>query len=342
MSKSSAMDLRSDTVTQPTKEMKAAMLRAPLGDDVFVEDPTINALEKKMALMFGHEAALFCSSGTQTNQIAIKAHTQPGDEIICHELSHIYQYEAGGISFNSGCGVHLTRGARGLLSPEDVEQGIRNDDIHFPKSRLISIENTANKAGGTCYTLDEVKAIRKVAKEHGIPLHMDGARFFNAWVSTKEPLTSWGAQFDSISICLSKGLGCPVGSVLIGHREFIAKSRRIRKILGGGMRQAGVLAAAGLYALDHHIERLALDNAAATTCASTLHELSWVEQVIEPESNVLIFQTKNPAQEIVEALHVKGVKAMAIDAHKVRFVFHLDINQEMLNALDTHLRRLYL
>jgi threonine aldolase len=336
------IDLRSDTITKPTDGMRKAMANAEVGDDVFMEDPTVNALEERMAKMFGHEASLFCSSGTQTNQIAINGHTRPGEELICHELSHIYQYEGGGIAFNSGCSTKFLNGPKGLINPEEIAGAVRSDDVHFPRTTLLSVENTMNKAGGTCYSFDQLKALSTEAKKHGLKYHLDGARFFNAWVNSREPLEDWGGIFDSISICLSKGLGCPVGSLLIGSKEFIDEARRVRKRFGGGMRQAGILAAAGLYALDHQLDRLSEDNQAATQCAKTLKSCDWVDEVVEPESNILKFAARTSAHDVLERLAKENVSALALTDRYVRFVFHIDVTQEMLKELDETLRRLYI
>ncbi|TAH01906.1 MAG: aminotransferase class I/II-fold pyridoxal phosphate-dependent enzyme, partial [Sphingobacteriales bacterium] len=253
-------DYRSDTVTRPTPAMLAAMMNAPLGDDVFGEDPTINQLEQLAAGTFGYEAAIFCPSGTMTNQIAIKCHTQPGDEVICDKNSHVYIYEGGGIAFNSGASVRLLEGDRGRITAEQVAESVNPDDVHRPISRLVSLENTCNRGGGSCYNLTEIEKIRKVCNQHGLILHLDGARLFNAMVARKEDPQAYGKLFHSISICLSKGLGAPVGSLLLGNQAFIKKARRVRKVFGGGMRQAGVLAAAGIYAMENHVERLTQDH----------------------------------------------------------------------------------
>ena len=250
------IDLRSDTVTKPTPAMLKAMVSAKVGDDVFGEDPTINELERLSADMFGMEAGLFCPSGTMTNQIAIKCHTQPGDEVICDESAHVYQYEGGGIAFNSSASVKLLYGDRGRINAEQVKAAINPDDSHKSRTSLVCLENTSNRGGGSCYNFSEIKAIKKVCTENSLILHLDGARLWNALIAKKETPKQYGEVFDSVSICLSKGLGCPVGSVLVGNKDFIKKARRIRKVLGGGMRQAGVLAAAGIYGLQNNFDRL--------------------------------------------------------------------------------------
>jgi threonine aldolase len=327
-----SIDYRSDTVTQPTPGMQEAMMKAKLGDDVFGEDPTINELEAKAAAMFGMEAGLFCPSGTMTNQIGIKMHTQPGDEVICDFLSHVYQYEGGGIAFNSGASVRLLTGDRGRINAQQVKEAINPDDVHKPHSSLVVLENTSNRGGGSCYELAEIEEIRKVCTENNLKLHLDGARLFNALVYKGQSAKDYGRLFDSISICLSKGLGCPVGSVLIGTKEDIKKARRIRKVFGGGMRQAGVLAAAGIYALDHHIERLAEDHAHAGQIETALLSHPLVEMVIPVETNIIIFQLKPAvtAAEMVEKLKAKGILCFATGKQTIRFVVHLDITEVMV------------
>jgi threonine aldolase len=326
------IDFRSDTVTKPTPAMQEAMQKAGLGDDVFGEDPTINELEAKTAAMFGMEAALFCPSGTMTNQIGIKMHTQPGDEVICDFLSHVYQYEGGGIAFNAGASVRLLTGDRGRITAQQVLEAINPDDVHKPHSSLVVLENTSNRGGGSCYELAEIEAIKKVCTESNLKLHLDGARLFNALVYKNQTAKDYGRLFDSISICLSKGLGCPVGSVLIGTKEDIKKARRIRKVFGGGMRQAGMLAAAGVYALDHHIERLAQDHAHAKQIEAALLSHPLVEAVIPVETNIIIFQLKPAvtAAEMVEKLKAKGILCFSTGKQTIRFVTHLDVSEEMV------------
>ncbi len=326
------IDYRSDTVTLPTPGMHEAMMKAPLGDDVFGEDPTINALETKAARLFGMEAALFCPSGTMTNQIGIKMHTQPGDEVICDFLSHVYQYEGGGIAFNAGASVRLLTGDRGRIAAGQVLDAINPDDVHKPKSSLVVLENTSNRGGGSCYELSEIEAIRAVCSQNKLKLHLDGARLFNALVYKQQSAKDYGRLFDSISICLSKGLGCPVGSVLIGTAADINKARRIRKVFGGGMRQAGVLAAAGIYALDHHIERLAQDHTHAKEIEAALLSNPLIESVLPVETNIIIFQLKPAvtAAEMVDKLKEKGILCFATGKQTIRFVTHLDVSAEMV------------
>ncbi len=320
------VDLRSDTVTQPTAEMKNVMLNAPLGDDVFNEDPTVNQLQDYAADLFGMEAALFCSSGTQTNQIAIKLHSQPGDEVICDALAHIYLYEGGGIAFNSGASVRLLQGNHGRFTAEDVIQNINDDNVHFPASRLVCIENTINKGGGVCWDFDALKSIQSVCKKNNIPFHLDGARLFNALVAKKENPKQYGELFDTISICLSKGLGAPVGSLLLGKKEHIYKARRIRKVLGGGMRQAGILAAAGLYALRNNIERLSEDHLKAQMISDALKTCLWVDSIYPVETNIVIFklQAQTPPSQLLQYLEQHNFKAVGMGSQLIRFVFHLD------------------
>ena len=332
------IDFRSDTVTLPTPAMLAYMQAAPVGDDVFGEDPSINALEAKTAGLFGMEAGLFCPSGTMTNQLAIKTHTQAGDEVICEELSHIYQYEGGGIASNSGASVKLLRGNRGRITAEQVLAAIHPEDVHKPISKLVSLENTCNRGGGACYDFSEIEAIQKVAKSNGLGLHLDGARIFNALVHKKEDPTQYGKVFDSISICLSKGLGAPVGSVLLGSTPFIKKARRWRKVFGGGMRQAGSLAAAGIYALDNHVERLKEDHIKALNIKDALLKKDFVKEIFEVETNIVIahIEGKYNATELAVALKEKNILVIAMTPALIRFVVHLDITNEMLaSTLET-------
>ncbi|HJW15581.1 MAG TPA: GntG family PLP-dependent aldolase [Flavisolibacter sp.] len=325
------IDFRSDTVTKPTKGMLEAMFNAPVGDDVFGEDPSINTLEVKAAAMFEMEAALFCPSGTMTNQIAIKCHTQPGDEVICDSTSHIYQYEGGGIAFNSGASVKLLDGNRGRIKAEKVLQGINPNDIHKAPTTLVSLENTSNRGGGSCYEMEDIENIRQVCDEHNIKLHLDGARLFNALVAKKQTPAQFGKAFHSISICLSKSLGCPVGSLLLGNKDFIIKARRYRKVFGGGMRQAGYLAAAGIYALEHNIDRLNEDHMHARQIAAALAEKDFVQEVYPVETNIIIFTLKQPgsAPELVARFKASQILVHAISSNQVRIVTHLDITPEM-------------
>jgi len=337
------IDFRSDTVTRPTPEMLKAMFAAQVGDDVLGDDPTVIELEAKAAAMFGMEAALFCASGTMANQIAIKAHTQPGDEVICHKLSHVYYYEGGGIAMNSGASVCLLDGDRGRITAADVEAHINPaGDPHRPLTKLVSVENTMNKGGGSIYDFNELYAIGNVCHDNGLKYHLDGARLFNALVETGESPLDYGNQFDSISICISKGLGAPVGSVLIGNKEFIWKARRIRKVFGGGMRQAGYLAAACIYALDHNIERLCDDNNRAKQLEKLLLTLPYVESVIPVQTNLVFFKLKPemPVNDFLQKLRENGIHAMALAPQEVRFVTHLDITDEMMEKVELVLKNL--
>jgi threonine aldolase len=318
--------------------MLAYMQSAPVGDDVFGEDPSINALEAKTAGLFGMEAGLFCPSGTMTNQLAIKTHTQAGDEVICEELSHIYQYEGGGIASNSGSSVKLLRGNRGRITAEQVLAAINPEDVHKPISKLVSLENTCNRGGGACYDFSEIEAIQKVAKSNGLGLHLDGARIFNAIVHKKEDPKQYGKVFDSISICLSKGLGAPVGSVLLGSTPFIKKARRWRKVFGGGMRQAGSLAAAGIYALDNNVQRLKEDHTKALAIKDALLKKDFVKEIFEVETNIVIahIEGKYNASQLAAALKEKNILVIAMTPALIRFVVHLDITNEMLaSTLET-------
>lgn len=336
------VNLVSDTVTRPTPDMLKAMMQAEVGDDVFGEDPTINALEGKAAAMFGKEAALFCPSGTMTNQIAIKVHTQPLDEVICDETSHVYQYETGGYAFNSGVAMNLLNGNNGKITAEQVAAAVKPVHDWLPISRLVVLENTCNKGGGSYYTLEEIRPISALCRERGLKLHLDGARLFNALVETGESTKDVGDQFDSISICLSKGLGAPVGSLLIGDADFIRQARRFRKVMGGGMRQAGYLAAAGIYALDHHVDRLKIDNDRARRIGAVLKGLPYVESVRPVQSNILIFDLKAPltAADYLEKLSAHGVMASPFGPKTVRFVTHLDLSEEMIERAIEVVRQL--
>lgn len=336
------IDFRSDTVTKPTPGMQEAMQQAAIGDDVFGEDPSINALESKTAELFGMQAAIYCPSGTMTNQIAIKCHTQPGDEIICDENSHIYQYEGGGIAFNSLCSVKLLAGNFGRISATQIEGAVQPDDVHRPISRLVSLENTSNRGGGSCYDFAEIQRIRAVCNKHQLALHLDGARLWNALIAKNESAIQYGQVFDSISVCLSKSLGCPVGSLLVGNHSFIKKARRIRKVFGGGMRQAGFLAAAGIYALDHYLERLKTDHSHAKRLESTLQNLPFVKIVLPVETNIVIFELQDglSAPALVNTLKERGILAYAIAPNRVRLVTHLDISSDMIDKTVEELNRI--
>ena len=328
------INLISDTVTRPTEPMRHAMFAAEVGDDVFREDPTVRRLEEMAAAMFGHEAALFCPSGTMTNQIAIKLHTRPLDEVICDEMSHIFQYEVAGYAFNSGVGVNLLRGENGILTAEMVESAIKPLADWLPKSRLAVLENTCNKGGGSFYRLDDVRPIRKICLERGLALHLDGARLFNALIETGESTRAWGSLFDSISICLSKGLGAPVGSLLIGNQAFINEGRRVRKVMGGGMRQAGYLAAAGIFALQNHIGRLKIDHQNARLLAETLAELPFATNIRPVKTNIVLFDlVDETAASFLEKLKSNGILASPFGPKTVRFVTHLDVSEHAIREV---------
>ena len=312
--------------------MMKAMMNARVGDDVFGEDPSINELENLVAKMFGLEASIFCPSGTMTNQIAIKCHTQPGDEVICDENAHVYQYEGGGIAFNSSASVKLLTGDRGRITAKQVKAAINPNDNHKAHTSLVCLENTSNRGGGSCYDFEEIKRISQVCTENNLRFHLDGARLFNALVEKNETTKQYGEIFDSISICLTKGLGCPVGSVLIGKSDFIKKARRVRKVLGGGMRQAGFLAAAGIYALQNHVDRLKEDHDHARQIADALRAKNFVKMILPVETNIIIFELDDSitAPEFVMKLKEKNVLGYAISPNRVRLVTHLDITEEMV------------
>jgi threonine aldolase len=334
------INLISDTVTRPTAPMLAAMMQAEVGDDVFREDPTMQRLEAYAADLFGHEAALFCPSGTMTNQIALKMHTRPLDEVICAEPSHIYQYETAGYAFHSGIGVQLIHAPNGILTAAQVEAAIRPRYDWLPISRLVVLENTCNKGGGSIYSIEAIRDIQAVCKRHGLALHLDGARIFNALVESTYSARDIGATFDSISICLSKGLGAPVGSLLIGNQSFIQEARRVRKVMGGGMRQAGYLAAAGLYALEHHVERLHDDHENARLLAATLAELNWVTNIRPVETNIVIFDLRQPATTAGFLAYAEsvGFRASAFGPETIRFVTHLDVSRDEVERVCAWLR----
>lgn len=335
------IDLRSDTVTMPTKEMQQAMWAAEVGDDVLGDDPTVTALQEKAAKLFGMQEALFCPSGTMTNQLAIRVHTQPGSDVICDKYSHIYLYEGGGIMLNALSSVKLIDGDRGRLTARQVASAISPEhDIHSTVTRLVSLENTMNKGGGCYYDFAEIEAIKKVCNDKNIPLHLDGARLFNALVETGERPDEYGQAFDSISICLSKGLGCPVGSLLLGTHEVIRKARRFRKVMGGGWRQAGFLAAAGIYALDHHVERLKEDHARARAIGEMFQHLPEVEEIYPVDTNIVIVRLAEEISEIdyVNKLAQQDILAVTFGKNLVRFVTHLDFTDDHLHELSKRIR----
>jgi threonine aldolase len=329
------IDLRSDTVTKPTPGMLQAMQNAKVGDDVFGEDPTIHELEEKAAAIFGHEAGLFCPSGTMTNQIAISVHTRPGDEVICSDVAHIYMYEGGGIARNSGASVKLLHGDRGRFNAAQVEAVINPGDDYYARTSLVSVEDTCNRGGGSVYEFDELQEIGALCKSKGLAYHNDGARVFNALQFSGYNPLAYGQLFDSISICLSKGLGAPVGSVLVGNKDFIKQARRVRKVFGGGMRQGGYLAAAGIYAIDHHVKRLAEDHNNAAEIAETLKQCGFVKSVMPAETNILVFELNHVSRaEFIATLKTKGVLVLPFGQNGIRMVFHFDIFPEMIQQLQ--------
>lgn len=327
------INLISDTVTRPTEGMLNAMMNAKVGDDVFKNDPTVNALETKVADYFGMEAALFFPSGSMTNQTAIKLHTQPGEQLICDKYAHVYNYEGGGVSFNSGVSCKLVDGHRGMMTASQVEAAINPPDFyHSPLTSLVCIENTTNKGGGACWDFKELKTIKSICDKHNLKYHLDGARLWNALVEKKESPKQYGELFDSISVCLSKGLGCPVGSVLVGDGELIHNAIRVRKVLGGGMRQAGFLAAAGIYAMDHHIERLAIDHQKAKQLGEVLRGLDVIKKVEPLETNIIIFEldeAKLTSDEFLGRLSEHQISIIGMGQGKLRMVTHLDYTDEM-------------
>lgn len=336
------IDLISDTVTRPTKEMLAAMMNAEVGDDVFKSDPTVTALQEKAAALFGMEDALFFPSGTMANQTAIKLHTQPGDKLFCDKWSHVYNYEGGGAAFNSGVSCKLIDGDRGMFTAEQLKvASAGRADIHVPYSRLVCVENTTNKGGGACWNFEELKKIRQVCLDQNLDYHLDGARLFNALVAKNETPKQYGELFDTISICLSKGLGAPVGSILLGSKTHIAKALRIRKLFGGAMRQVGFLAAAGIYALDNNIERLADDHKKAKEIEQLLNSLSYIKKVEPVETNIIIFYVKDHlnAEDFISKMEEKNILLTPMGDGKIRIVTHLDFSDQMLEKLLYELKR---
>ena len=329
------IDLRSDTFTKPTPDMKSFMMSAEVGDDVFGEDPTVNKLETLTASMFEMDAALFCPSGTMTNQIAIKCHTLPGNEVICEKNSHVYIYEGGGIAFNSNCQVKPIDGDRGRINVTQIESIINPEDIHKPVTALVSLENTSNRGGGSCYDFEDFEKIKTLCIENNIRLHLDGARLFNAIVAKNENPKNYGEVFDSISVCLSKGLGAPVGSLLLGNHKLIKQARRYRKVFGGGMRQAGYLAAAGIYALENNVKRLVVDHQHAKSIASILSTKDFIGEILPVETNIVMFEVngKFTAASFAEYLKEKNILCIPISATQVRMVTHLDVTPVMVERL---------
>ena len=330
------IDLISDTVTRPTSKMMDAMVKAKVGDDVFKMDPTVNALQEKAAKMFGMDDALFFPSGTMANQTAIKLHTNPGDKLICDKYAHVYNYEGGGAAFNSGVTCKLIDGDIGMFSAEQLKEAVAGrSDIHVPYSSLVCVENTTNKGGGACWDFSELEKIQKITKEDNLAFHLDGARLFNALVAKNETPHQYGKLFDTISICLSKGLGAPIGSILLGSKEHIAKALRIRKLFGGAMRQTGFLAAAAIYALDNHIERLAEDHSRAKEIGEVLQKVSYVTKVEPIETNIIIFYVdkKIGADNFIAKMKAKNILLIPMGEGRIRIVTHLDYTKEMHEIL---------
>ncbi|QNM86108.1 PLP-dependent transferase [Polaribacter pectinis] len=335
------IDLISDTVTKPTKDMLAAMMNAKVGDDVFKMDPTVNELQEKVAKMFGMEDALFFPSGTMANQAAIKLHTQPGDKLICDKYAHVYNYEGGGAAFNSGVTCKLIDGNRGMFTAAQLQEAVSGrNDIHVPFSSLVCIENTTNKGGGACWDFAELEKLQKISKENNLAFHLDGARLFNALVAKNETPQQYGQLFDTISICLSKGLGAPIGSILLGSKEHIAKALRIRKLFGGAMRQVGFLAAAAIYALDNHVERLAEDHKKAQEIGAVLKSVSYVTKVENIETNIIIFYVdeKIGADNFINKMKDKNILLTPMGEGRIRIVTHLDYTDEMHKILLSELK----
>jgi len=329
------IDLRSDTITKPTPDMLEAMQKASVGDDVYGEDPTVHELETMVADLFSMESALFCPSGTMANQIAIKCHTNPGDEVICDKLSHIYQYEGGGIAFNSGCQVKLIDGSFGKINASQVENHLNPSDIHKSNTALVSVENTSNRGGGSCYELKDLQDIKEICHKNNIGFHLDGARLWNAMVAKNQPASAFGQIFDSVSVCISKGLGAPVGSLLIGNHSFIHQARRYRKVFGGGMRQAGYLAAAGIFAIKHHLPKLAEDHQHAFLIAQALKKKKFVTEIFPVETNIIIFEVNGlyDAPGFCRFLKGHDILCTSISSHQIRMVTHLDITKKMVEKI---------
>ncbi|UCE94274.1 MAG: threonine aldolase [Flavobacteriaceae bacterium] len=341
--KKTEINLISDTITRPTKEMLSCMMEAEVGDDVFNSDPTVIQLQKKISTMFGTESALFFPSGTMANQTAIKLHTQPSDQLICDKYSHVYNYESGGASFHSGVSCKLIDGNRGMFKADQLKGMIHDPDKYYlPTTRLVVVENTTNKGGGACWDYEELVRIKNICEENNLSYHLDGARIFNALVAKNEDPKSYGNLFDTISICLSKGLGAPIGSLLLSSEENIQRAIRIRKLFGGGMRQVGYLAAAGIYALDHHVERLKEDHERAAVLGKALESSNWVDKVEPIETNIVIFQLKEGCDEniFIQLLEKHQIKMISMGEGKLRVVTHLDFNDQMLDRVLNVLKRI--
>ncbi len=335
------IDLRSDTITRPTADMREAMHEAEVGDDVYGEDRLMNQLQSSVAEMLGKEAGLFIPSGTMSNQLAIRSHTLPGDEIICEYDAHIFNYEGGGPALLSGVQIHPLSGDHGILDPDQIFEALRPEDHHYAQSRLIALENTHNRAGGVVYPLTVIESVAALAQKHGLLMHMDGARLMNAVIATGIDPAAYAEAFDSVSLCLSKGLGAPVGSVLVGNKDFINRAHRFRKMFGGGMRQVGSLAAAGLYALENNIERLAEDHHRAKELAKTCLELGVLENDIAwTQTNIVVMSFPDGNAEAIElAFRNAGVLVSVVNSRRVRLVTHLDFDDKQLAATQEIMKK---
>lgn len=336
--KETIVDLRSDTVTKPTKEMLDAMFSAEVGDDVFEEDPTVTSLEEQSAKIFGKEAGLFCTSGTLANQVALKILTQPMQEVICDRASHLYCHEGAGYAFNSGISVRTIDGDRGRITAQDIINNINPDYDHVPVTSLVSIENTCNKGGGSFYSLEQIQSVYETCKKNNLKLHLDGARIFNALSASNNSPGDIGKYFDTISFCLSKGLGAPVGSLILSSKENIKKARRVRKVWGGGMRQTGYLAAAGIFALNNNIQRLKKDHERASVIAGTISKLSYIEETMPVDTNIIVFKIKKDVKSFLKHLDNKNIKAIPFGEKTIRMVTHLDIDDDMIERTVKALR----
>lgn len=336
------IDLRSDTVTRPTPPMLEAVMQAKVGDDVFDEDPTVAELEQKTAAIFGMEAGLFCPSGTMTNQIGIKILTQPRDEVICDKTAHIYNYEGGGLASNSLVSVRLIDGEKGIITPQQIEDCIQPDNIHYSVSKVVSVENTCNRGGGSIYTMQRLKEIHATVKKHGLKYHLDGARIFNALVKTGDDAREYGKMFDTISVCLSKGLGAPVGSVLLADKTLIKQAKRVRKVFGGGMRQSGFLAAAGIYALDNNVKRLAIDHQRAQLLAETVKNIPYVKELLPVETNIVVYRLHDemPQELYIQKMLDNNIKVAAFGKQTIRMVTHLDLDDNMIQRTIEVLKKI--
>jgi len=333
------IDLRSDTVTKPSPAMREAIFKAEVGDDVFEDDPTVKKLEMIVADLLGKENALFVASGTMANQVCLRTLTQPGDEIILEEESHIFNYEVGSASALSGLQLYPVKGIRGVITAEQIEEKIRPDDVHIPPTRVIVLENTHNRAGGTVFPLDEIARIAKVALKHAVKMHLDGARLWNAVMATGTPLHVWAKPFDSVSVCLSKGLGAPIGSVIAGTDRFIRKARRMRKMYGGGMRQVGIIAAAGIYAIENNFNRLVDDHRNAKLLAERLGEMEGLKIDLEGvQTNIVVIdikETKKTVEQLLSDLKEERILLVPFGRTKIRAVTHLDVKRaDILEAVE--------